>query len=230
MLQQTTVTRVHEKYELFIRRFPTVESIASSRFSEIIEAWQGLGYNRRALYLHRAMRIIAVAHNGEIPTTIEILESLPGIGKSTARSIMAFAFNRPVVFIETNIRSAIIYYFFRNRDVIHDREILPYVETTLDRLHPARWYNALMDYGSAVKKCRMNPGRCSAHYTRQSPFEGSHRQIRGMILKICAQGTTDKNMLVSMLHVDEKRVERAIEELEKEGFIIVNGETVEIVT
>jgi len=230
MLQQTTVTRVHEKYELFIRRFPTVESIASSRFSEIIEAWQGLGYNRRALYLHRAMRIIAVAHNGEIPTTIEILESLPGIGKSTARSIMAFAFNRPVVFIETNIRSAIIYYFFRNRDVIHDREILPYVETTLDRLHPARWYNALMDYGSAVKKCRMNPGRCSAHYTRQSPFEGSHRQIRGTILKICAQGTTDKNMLVSMLHVDEKRVERAIEELEKEGFIIVNGETVEIVT
>jgi len=230
MLQQTTATRVVEKYKLFLRRFPTVESIASSGFAEIIEVWQGLGYNRRALYLHRAMRIIAETYGGEIPNRVKDLEALPGIGKNTARSILAFAYNRPVVFIETNIRTAMIYHFFRDCHTVHDRDIMPCVEKTLDRVHPARWYNALMDYGSAVKRCRMNPGRSSAHYSRQSPFEGSHRQVRGMILKICARGPVDKDTLAETIHVDATRIECAIEDLKKEGFIAINEGKVGIVS
>ncbi|MEK6794327.1 MAG: A/G-specific adenine glycosylase, partial [Spirochaetota bacterium] len=109
MLQQTQIPRVIEKYGQFIHRFGTIRSLAKAPLSTCLTAWQGLGYNRRAVFLHRLAKEVVRAHSGEIPRSVEALETLPGIGHYTARAVCAFAFNIPSVFIETNIRSVFIH-------------------------------------------------------------------------------------------------------------------------
>ena len=127
--------------------------------------------------------IIVSEYEGKLPADAEELVKLPGIGRATAGCLLAFAFRMPSVFIETNIRRVFIHHFFQDREGIHDKEIMPLVEATLDRSNPRDWYYALMDYGSQLKKEIENPNKKSAHYTRQAPFEGSDRKIRGAILK-----------------------------------------------
>jgi len=107
MLQQTGVPRVLLKYPGFIERFPSFHALATSPFPEVLAAWQGLGYNRRALYIHAASRIVWEEFRGELPSTPADLRCLPGVGAATSGSIAAFAFNLPVVFIETNIRQGL---------------------------------------------------------------------------------------------------------------------------
>jgi A/G-specific adenine glycosylase len=183
MLQQTQVERVWDKYLAFVRRFPDFQALASARLQEVLALWQGLGYNRRAIALKKISETVIAAHGGALPASVETLTTLPGIGHATASSIAAFAFNLPSVFIETNIRRVFIHHFFDDRTDVHDNEILPLVEATLDRKHPREWYYALMDYGTALKKELPNPNRRSKHYTKQSKFEGSTRQKRGAILR-----------------------------------------------
>ena len=184
MLQQTQTDRVAVKFPEFISRFPTIESLASAELSEVLLAWQGLGYNRRGMMLHRLAQKVVFERGGRIPDTPEELVDLPGIGRATAASIAVFAFNRPLVFIETNIRSVFIHFFFFDKENISDSMIIPLVEATLDRESPYNWYSALMDYGAMLKKRHANPGRKSAHYQKQPPFRGSRRQVRGMILRV----------------------------------------------
>lgn len=130
MLQQTQTSRVIEKYLSFINRFPDTKSLAGSSQPEVLKYWQGLGYNRRALYLKRAAESINASGN-LFPQTIEDLEKLPGIGKNTAGAIVAFAYNRKVVFIETNIRRVFIHEFFKNDEEVSDKQILPLIESSL---------------------------------------------------------------------------------------------------
>lgn len=151
MLQQTQVNRVLQKYEEFLKAFPDVGSLAEASTGEVLKIWQGLGYNRRALNLKRAAEIIKKDFRGEFPETAESLESLPGIGQSTRGAIMAFAFGTPTAFIETNIRSIYIHHFFKGEKNVHDREIMPLIEKTLDTENPRDWYYALMDYGVHLK-------------------------------------------------------------------------------
>ncbi len=183
MLQQTQVPRVMEKYPPFLERFPDFATLASARLADVYALWQGLGYNRRAKYLHEAARRIDADHGGEVPAEREALLALPGVGPNTAGSLLAFCHNRPVVFIETNIRRVFIYFFFPGSGEVHDRDILPLIEATLDRENPSEWYYALMDYGAALSKWVTNPNRRSRQYVRQSPFENSNRQVRGRILR-----------------------------------------------
>ncbi len=183
MLQQTQVDRVIPKYEAFMQRFPTIHDLARARLKTVLTLWQGLGYNSRAQRLHELARIVVREHNGKLPRTIEELETLPGIGPYTARAVMAFAFNKPVPFIETNIRSVYIHHFFADDYDIHDNQLMPLIEQTLDHKNPREWYAALMDYGTWVKKEFPNPSRKSKHYTKQSKFEGSHRQKRGAVIR-----------------------------------------------
>ncbi|KAF0184132.1 MAG: A/G-specific adenine glycosylase [Nitrospirae bacterium] len=183
MLQQTQAERVHDKYLMFIKALPDFDSLADAPLHRILLLWQGLGYNRRALALKKIAELVVEKWNGELPSTVDALRGLPGIGHATASSIAAFAFNMPTVFIETNIRRVFIHHFFEDRLDVHDREILPLVAAALDRRNPREWYSALMDYGSALKKQIPNPNRRSAHYVRQSEFEGSCRQKRGAVLK-----------------------------------------------
>jgi A/G-specific adenine glycosylase len=219
MLQQTQTHRVIAKYEQFISVFPTVETLACAPFSRVLAVWQGLGYNRRAQYLHQSAQILIKNYHGTIPETAEELEKLPGIGYHTARSIMAFAFNKPVYFIETNIRTVFIHFFFKNRKKIHDKEIMALVEQTLPHTNPREWYFALMDYGAMLKKKYKNPNRRSAHYNKPASFKGSNRQVRGLILKALLSSPKTQNQLIETIGKRQEQIKNALEELVAEGFI-----------
>jgi A/G-specific adenine glycosylase len=220
MLQQTQVARVIEKYRYFIRAFPTVRHVARSPLGRILKAWQGLGYNRRALSLKKLACSLVERYGGEVPQDPGVLATLPGIGNATANAICAFGFNKPVVFMETNIRSVYIHHFFPGKESVQDAEMLPFIESTLDRKNPRRWYNALMDYGVYIKETHTNPGKKSASYARQSPFKGSDRQIRGALLKLLAQhGSLKERDLVKKSGFDRGRVKTIAQKLCKEGLI-----------
>lgn len=224
MLQQTQAERVAPKFEAFLKKFPTVAALADADTADILRAWQGLGYNRRALHLKRCAEEIMEKYGGSVPDDPEALEMLPGIGHYTARAICAFAFNMPHAFIETNIRSVYIHFFFqavdRSERCVHDTEILKLVEQTMDKKHPREWFSALMDYGSDLKKKVSNPSRASTHYTRQSKFKGSNREMRGAILRLLA-GSEEPVALarIRKLPFEKTRLKANLSALEKEGFI-----------
>lgn len=182
MLQQTQVDRVVPKFLAFVAKYNDFSPLAAAPLADVLTAWQGLGYNRRAKYLHQLAKTVVDDFSGALPSDIAALESLPGIGPATARSIAAFAFNQPVVFIETNIRSVYIHHFFADQTDVTDAQLLPLIEQTLDRENPREWYWALMDYGNYLKKTHPNPSRRSKHHAKQSAFEGSSRQKRGQII------------------------------------------------
>lgn len=220
MLQQTQVSRVTDKFTAFIEAFPNVHALDSASLSAVLDVWQGLGYNRRALQMKKAARTIIETFDGRIPSSVDDLATLSGVGRATAAAICAYAFDMPVVYIETNIRTVFIHHFFPGRNDVSDSEILPLVEETLDTSSPRRWYSALMDYGVMLKSLHANPGRRSAHHTTQSRFEGSDRQIRGGILRALSGGkelTTAE--IAGDLEAGEERVERILERLENEEFI-----------
>jgi A/G-specific adenine glycosylase len=188
MLQQTQIPRVLEKFPQFIEQFPTIQALAAATLEEVIAAWQGLGYNRRARFIREIAIKICNEHDGVLPCDPDVLITFPGIGPATAGSLCAFAYNKPVVFIETNIRRVFIHSFFDPKEAkVHDNELYPLVKAALDYENPREWYYALMDYGTMLAKQGENANRNSIHYTRQSAFEGSDRQIRGAILRALVQ-------------------------------------------
>ncbi|TFH40991.1 MAG: A/G-specific adenine glycosylase [Chrysiogenales bacterium] len=224
MLQQTQVGRVAEKFPEFIDAFPTPTALADATLARVLAVWQGLGYNRRAGNLHRLAAAVVEEHDGMIPDDPDLLARLPGIGRATAASICAFAFNRPVAFIETNIRAVFIHFFFPDRERVDDREILPLVESVLDRSDPRAWYSALMDYGSMLKKRHPNPSRRSARHRRQSPFKGSRRQLRGEVIRILLHnpGVTVRRLSL-IAERPEAEVREAVEGLIGEGLAYPKG-------
>ena len=220
MLQQTQVERVLEKYPVFVRQFPNFRALADAPLRDVLAAWQGLGYNRRAASLKKIGEIVAKDHAGRLRADVDFLTGLPGIGYNTACAILAFAFNKPVVFVETNVRTVFTHFFFSDRDEVRDGEILPLVEQTLDCEHPHTWYSALMDYGTMLKKMHGSINAKSAHYQKQSPFKGSDRQIRGMVLKtIIAYSQMTDAQIVEQLQLPAERARKALDALRKEGFI-----------
>ncbi len=228
MLQQTQVDRVRPKYEAFLAKFPTLESLASAPLSEVLIAWQGLGYNRRAKFLKAMAEQVVSTHGGRFPDDPQVLRELPGIGPGTAGSIAAFVHNKPVAFIETNIRRVYIHFFFKDREAVVDKEILPLVEATVDHKNSREWYYALMDYGALLAKTQVNPNRRSKHYAKQSKFEGSDRQIRGRILKELMPGPKAKGDLVTSLGVAIGKCEEIIQRLADEGFITIIHESISL--
>jgi A/G-specific adenine glycosylase len=228
MLQQTQTARVAYKYTEFMNRFPTFDSLATASLKDVLSAWQGLGYNRRGMYLHRAAQQIVQNYNGIIPNDPELLVQLPGIGKATAASICAFAFNSPTIFIETNIRTVFIHFFFSGKEKVHDKDIALLVQETVDLEHARDWYYALMDYGVMLKKAFLNPSRKSAHHTKQSKFEGSDRQIRGMIIKLLTQQQEhiSRNELLESIAKDSARVETILDQLVAESLVRVNDQKI----
>ena len=219
MLQQTRVGRVLEKFPQFIQRFPDFSALSSAALGEVIEEWQGLGYNRRAKYLHALARQVVEGWGGDLPGTREELLKLPGIGKATAGSVIAFAFNKPVVFIETNIRRVFIHHFFRGYGPVSDDQIMPMVAMTLDRQNPREWYYALMDYGTWLAGRIENPNRRSRHYSKQSAFEGSDRQVRGRMIRLLIE---EKSCVADHLIAEAEephRGEQILSKLIKEGLV-----------
>ena len=226
MLQQTQVERVMPKYTQFIALFPDFLSLAQAALKDVLLVWQGLGYNRRALALVRTAYIVSSEYGGVLPQAPEELAKLPGIGKTTAASIYVFAFNKPAVFIETNIRRVFIHQFFEGKETVSDREILSLVEETMDIANPRLWYHALMDYGSMLKKIIQNPNRKSSHYRKQPPFEGSDRQVRGEILRILLKDSSiSLSDIEQNISIASRRLKKNLDQLEHEGFIKERGGT-----
>lgn len=218
MLQQTQVLRVLEKYPQFMKAFPTFSSLANSNTKKLLSIWQGMGYNRRALYLQKGAQIICKEYYCKLPDDPDELDKLPGIGQATARAMCVFAFNKSFSYIETNIRRIYIHHYFADKVEVPDEDLFPIVERTLDRKSPREWYWALMDYGSYLGNQIDNPNRQSKHYQKQQKFKGSLREVRGKILKMLLKKTYSKEELEQYYNQD-KRLFVALSQLEKEGFI-----------
>ncbi|KKW10729.1 MAG: HhH-GPD family protein [Parcubacteria group bacterium GW2011_GWA2_49_9] len=262
MLQQTQAERVVPFFNRWMKRFPTPESLASAKVSEVLKLWQGLGYNRRVLNLKRSAEMIVKEYGGVFPKTIETIDALPGVGPYTAGAVCAFAFGIPSAFIETNIRTVYLHFFFKGKKKVKDEEILKVVERTLPTpssilpLAPTTlprglgtppraggegerrrehsnilknvgvstrdWYNALMDYGAMLKKTTGNLNTRSTHYTKQSVFIGSRRQVRGAILRLATEkGTVKADDFKQYASVHS--VADIISELAGEGFLKKKG-------
>lgn len=223
MLQQTQTERVNAKFRPFIRRFPNFKSLAEAPLHEVLSEWQGLGYNRRARFLRELAVAVVNNHAGKIPVDITTLRALPGIGSYTAGALQAFIFNIPAVFIETNIRTVFIHEFFKGKRTVNDKEILPLIEFTLSKESPREWYYALMDYGVYLKKKDPKINSKSAHYTRQSPFKGSLREVRGAIVRALSNGKK-----ASVISISEKvsfpklRVMQALKSLERDEIVTLS--------
>lgn len=229
MLQQTQTSRVLPKYVSFLKKFPDINSLSKASLSEILTEWHGLGYNRRALYLKKSAEKITAEFSGNIPLEHATLTQLPGIGFATASAIIVFAKNKPLVFVETNIRRVFIHFFFRNKKDINDKQILPFINKTMDLKNPREWYYALMDYGNMLgKNLKENPNKRSKHYSPQSSFHGSLRQLRGAILsELLAHPTMKIEELKMKLGFDTERFDKALQEMLKEGFITVTEGLIE---
>lgn len=218
MLQQTQVDRVIPKFEAFIAAFPTVEALAKAPLADVLTLWSGLGYNRRAKFLHEAAKKITHELNGMFPTTQEGLVALPGVGVNTAGAIRAYSFNEPVIFIETNVRTVYFQHFFAGQDTVSDAELREVVSATVDAEHPREWYWAIMDYGAFLKKQGAGRNAQSKHYKKQSALKGSVREVRGQIVR----QLTSQDMTVIELKaavVADERFAGALDGLRRDGLV-----------
>ncbi len=239
MLQQTQTTRVDGRWQRWLERFPTVDALAAADAADVLDEWQGLGYNRRALSVLRAAQAVS-ASGGMMPAETAALEALPGIGPATAAGIRAFAFDLPGVYLETNVRTVFLHELYPNAESVPDRELVPLVRDTCPpdasdpEDDPRTWYYALLDYGAYLKRTVPNPSRRSRGHTRQSRFEGSHRQKRAELLRVLlahrgdGAGGADFETIFQELVSSELRAGRSaigepdvralLDELEREGF------------
>jgi A/G-specific adenine glycosylase len=220
MLQQTGIARVEVKYEPFLRRFPSFAALGRASVEDVLAAWKGLGYNRRALALRQSALIVSTTRGGRLPRTVDEMVQLPGVGKATAAAILVYAFDMPIAFIETNVRRVILHFYFPEQEDVPDSRIHPLVEETMDRENPREWFYALMDYSTMLAKTRGNANRRSRHYTRQSRFEGSLRQMRGMVLEAMLKlKSATARQVAESVGSDDDRLPEALTQLVAEGFL-----------
>ncbi len=244
MAQQTQAARAADHWIRFLRRFPTVSDLAAASPADVQRAWQGLGYNRRALALWRAARVIEAEHGGRVPDTVEQLQRLPGVGPYTARAVAAIAFGRPVGAVDVNIRRVI------GRSVADGAEGLPAgtLQAVADASIPPgstrEWTYALMDVGATVcqprvPRCDDCPVRPWCRYALQAgadtdaavaktrtprrspPFPSTNRWLRGRILDRLRQAPDDRWVVLDEpigTH-DRDRVLAAARAMSAEGLI-----------
>lgn len=229
MLQQTQVDRVIPKYKAWLERFPDVKTLAQASLREVLTYWSGLGYNRRGQNLWKAAQMLESEYGGSFQTLMSVttgkkdpLTKLPGIGPYTAAAIRAFAWNQPVIVIETNIRTVYIHHFFpETTEKIDDTALLPLIEATLDKENPRDWYNALMDYGTYLKQTQGNATRKSNSYAKQSQFKGSKRRLRGMIVKhLTSNNAATLSDLLTLDPDEQERIGVIAQELVAEGLLV----------
>jgi A/G-specific adenine glycosylase len=224
MLQQTQAGRVVPKYTSFVKRFPTLRALAKATLADVLREWQGLGYNRRAKFLHLLAREVVAKYNGRLPLVEKTLLTLPGVGPATASAIMAFAYNKPTTYIETNVRSVFLHHFFPLGKNVPDTHLLPLIQSAARGQAPREWNWALLDYGVYIKLHFTNPNRRSKHYALQSRFSGSTRQLRGLAVRLLSvQGRLSKSLLIKKLGVDSHTAVAVLDGLVRDGLISYTG-------
>ena len=234
MLQQTQVSRVKEKYVEFLQAFPTTKALAAAPLSQVFKVWKGLGYNRRAQFIKRTAEVVEKNYAGKFPHEYEKLLELPGIGQSTAGALTAFAFNKPVVFIETNIRTVFIHHFFADTEKVDDKLMLPLIEQSVDTKNPREWYYALYDYGTWIKQIYGNKSRQSKAHVTQSSFKGSFRELRAAVLHFVVD--QNKTSIAAIkTHIGAKlpgrttdETEQAISALITDGAVVKKGQKITV--
>lgn len=212
MLQQTQVSRVLEYYTSWMDTWPTVQSLANETYKNVLQAWMGLGYNRRAMYLHNTANIILDEFEGDVLSAVNHYEKLPGIGLYTSKAIQIFAANADIATVDTNIRRILINEFDLDES-ISDKELFQLAKRCLPKGESREWHNALMDYGSLYltsRKTRIKPK------TQQSRFQDSDRQIRGKILRLLLQEDQSKYQLQKEINVESKRLSKILSKMIQE--------------
>ncbi len=241
MAQQTQVPRVALAFEPFVERFPTVDSLAASSRADVLRAWAGLGYNRRAVALHEAARAIAREHAGHVPRDVEALRALPGVGPYTAAAVASIAFGRSVAAIDTNVRRVIARAARGvETDGVASGEMHRLAHAWLDPRHPGAWNQAVMDLGRGVCRplaprcgeCPLSPwcefvaaGRSARRSRDRGPaFEGSSRQARGAVIRILRdRATATPRTLAESTGIELRRIVSAVEGLVREGLVERTG-------
>lgn len=225
MLQQTQTARVERYFDAWMERFPVLDALAAASVSDVLEAWQGLGYNRRALALKRTADSVCEQQGGILPASAEGLQALPGIGAATAAGVLAFAYDQPAVYLETNVRTVLLHECFPETEGVSDGELRELLTRISARVHArgmsARsWNYALLDYGAHLKKTHPNPSRRSKHHSKQSPYEGSRRQKRARLLEaLLAHSKQSTEELAEQHRYDPELTESILADLADEGFI-----------
>ncbi|MBX4192206.1 A/G-specific adenine glycosylase [Candidatus Parcubacteria bacterium] len=223
MLQQTQVSRVIPFYKKFIKKFPTAKILAHVPLKVVLKEWNGLGYNRRAKYLHEASKILAKEKY--------IGQRLPGVGPYTSRAVLAFAYNKPEVFVETNIRTVIFHsQILKNIGMVSDTQLLPLVEEMLktSKMQPREFYAAMMDYGSHLKQQGVRLNSQSKHYTKQSTFKGSARELRGAIMRELLHHHATVSYLLHKIPRTKEEITHELTRLAAEGLVKLQGKYFEI--
>lgn len=247
MLQQTGADRIARRWADFVERWPTPEACAAADLSELLDAWAGLGYPRRVRNLREAARVIVADHGGRMPAELDALLALPGIGPYTARAVLAFAFEHDVAVLDTNVGRILARLEGR-------RLTTKEAQAAADNLVPEgegwAWNQAMLDLGAIVcgkrsAKCDACPvsewcawrGRgadpaeaSAAVSTRQAPYEGSDRQLRGEVLRVVTSSPTAAADVATRLSIRwaKERVERVLDDLIAEGFVERIGQSVKI--
>jgi A/G-specific adenine glycosylase len=160
MAQQTQAERAADAWSAWMATWPTVEALAAAPVADVLRAWAGLGYNRRALALHRAARAIVADHGGQVPADVAALEALPGVGPYTARAVAAIAFGRPVGAVDTNVRRVLGRVAAGGPDAFAPAGLQALADAVVPPGHAAAWTHALMDLGATL--CRPRAPRCEA--------------------------------------------------------------------
>jgi A/G-specific adenine glycosylase len=242
MLQQTQVDRVIPKWDAFLDRFPDPATCAAAPVGAVIEAWAGLGYNRRGVALHRCARLVVDDHGGEVPMDLDALLTLPGVGPYTARAVLAFAAERDVAVVDVNVARVLARTAGRP---LRSAE----AQAAADALVPPgrgwAWNQALLDLGATV--CRARSPRCgtcpmaggcgwrgcgedpasgaAGGSARPSRFEGSDRQGRGRLVDALRRGPVVDVAAASGWPEDPRRAHRVAEALVLDGLAVRRGDT-----
>jgi A/G-specific adenine glycosylase len=246
MAQQTQIGRVSEAWSTFMTRFPTIDALAAASPADVLRAWQGLGYNRRALNLRRAAQAIVTEHGGAMPVSVESLQRLPGIGPYTARAVAAIAFGTRVGAVDTNVRRVLGRSLVGEADGLGQAELQRLADASVPRQRPADWTHALMDVGSTFCKpvrpdceacpaqawCRFAAGAAAGGRVvgppkrpraaaRSVPFASTTRWLRGRILDRlrAAEGTDWHHLDAPFGDHDESSVANSLRSLAVDGLV-----------
>ncbi|HAQ22610.1 MAG TPA: A/G-specific adenine glycosylase [Acidimicrobiaceae bacterium] len=239
MLQQTGVERVIDRWVCFLDRFPTPAACAASTPSAVIAEWSGLGYNRRALHLHRSAVMVVERHGGVVPFDLRSLLALPGVGPYTARAVLAFAHEADVAVVDTNVARVLARWMGRR---LTSSEVQRLADSSVPAGEGWGWNQVLLDLGAGICRARQpSCAKCPLEFScswrgkgpdpavgsagvagRQTPFEGSDRQGRGRLVATLASGPLQKDHLPAAMGWpnDPKRASRVVAGLLEEGLVV----------